>query len=609
MLKVNFHQKSLFTFILTILLILSLSGAAIAITPDQNSTNGSDKSPFTLDVHALRDSQNAKLYVTVLSGEPQTDVPNEFKKVQVKVSRPDGQEKSTTNYNDVSAPGGKAIIELGDVPLLDIISVEVLVQTQQTVNTEVLNGTTAVTEFSVNAQKIVVPEFQGYGAQMNMHLYTALNDPTRGFVGNEPPKELENVEAKVKAMKPGLVRIFLSPVNFDPGNENRMDSFIKTVNLAQQAGSTVNVTWWFIERAANDDPVKQKVLMEENMRQFADTLIDLVKNRGLTAVQQITIQNEVNTSWVKPELYEQYYRLLDSYLKDAGIRDHIKFVGGDLVYNNQLTWFTYMADHMGDILDGWSSHIYWNYWDTAYMKQRISDIKGIYTGIAPEKRKPLSITEYGTRGYKFYDNDPKKPIMDINPYRVGALTATLAGKYNDLVTGINETNMAAFEQAWFNMLAVNAGFTGLAKWDAYRAQYDFSYQDYSLIGYLFNPAPGEDRWPLRPSYYMQWLMGNTTGKAWQVLGYEGSSGAKLITPFRSPSGDWTIFALSTDQTATTFSVGDLPANTDFKVMVWNADGSGKVTSSGSVNSGVTGTVNVQAPAGSMVVLTTVNISP
>jgi hypothetical protein len=339
------------------------------------------------------------------------------------------------------------------------------------------------------------------------------------------------------------------------------------------------------------------------MQEFANTLIDLVQNHHLSAVKQITIQNEVNTSWVKPELYEQYYRLLDQKLKDAGIRNQIKFVGGDLVINNQQTWFNYMAASMGDVLDGWSSHIYWNYWDTAYMQSRLNGILAVYNNIPAAERKPLFITEYGVRGIKTLNG---QPIMDVDPYRNGAQTATIAGYYQDAngnITPVNETNIVGFEQAWFNMLSVNDGFAGLSKWDFYRAQYDFTYQDHSLIGYLFNPAQGQDRWPLRPAYYMEWLMANTTGQHWQVLGYSGASGAKLITPFRGPHGELTLFALSTDQAAASFSVGDLPAWTEFKVLIWNADGAGKVTNADRVNSGITGTVTINAPAGSLVALT------
>jgi hypothetical protein len=223
--------------------------------------------------------------------------------------------------------------------------------------------------------------------------------------------------------------------------------------------------------------------------------------------------------------------------------------------------------------------------------------------------KPLSVTEYGVRGIKTLNG---APIKDANPYRNGALTNTDAGYYqnNDgSLTSISETNIAAFQQAQFNLQALRDGFAGFSKWDFYRAQYDFGYQDYSLIGYLFNPAEGQDRWPLRPSYYMEWLMANTTGQHWQALGLHGSSAAKLVAPLRSPSGSLTVMAMSTDGAAAAFTVGDLPPKTAFSVLIWNADGSGKITAAPAVSSDATGTVSVSAPAGSVLALTTAPVGP
>jgi len=99
-------------------------------------------------------------------------------------------------------------------------------------------------------------------------------------------------------------------------------------------------------------------------------------------------------------------------------------------------------------------------------------------------------------------------------------------------------------------------------------------------------------------------MANTTGQHWQVLGYSGTSGTKLITPFRSPTGALTLFALSSDQATGSVSIGNLPRGTEFRVLLWNADGTGKVTDGGRVNAEGNGTVTVSMPAGGMVALTT-----
>ena len=562
----------------------------------------------TLQAYALRGPQDsrAKLYLTVVTNDGSAP-PSQLAAVTVSTVGADGQPQDAATFTNVDAPGGQAVVDIGDVPLLTAVNVRVTVGSAA--SPQALNATTAVSEFAVNPQAVVVPDFEGFGAQMNMHLYTALNDPSRGFVGNTPPMDLPNLEQKVANLHPGLSRIFLSPANYDPENQNRMDSFYKTVALAQQVGARVNITWWFVEHSSNATTTQN--LIHQDMQEFADTLVDLIVNHHYTAIKEITIQNEPSTvKWLNQDrdLYKECYQLLDQHLRDAGIRDQVKFVGGDLVVNNQAAWFDYLANNMGDLLDGWSVHIYWEYYQTWYMQDRLQGILNVYNSIPPELRKPLSITEYGVRGIR--------PYPFPNPYRNGAITNDPAGYYpeNDgSHVPVNTTNIAAFEQAWFNMLSANDGFVGFSKWDMYQAEYDFTYQDHNLIGYVFGDlAPGQDRWPLRPAYYMEWLMSNTTGQHWQVLGASGSSANKLITPFRSPAGDLTVFAINPPDWQTydqfqssTVTVGNLPRATELNVLVWNADGSGKVTNAGTVNSGGTGTVTVNVPAQSMVALTTV----
>ncbi len=588
-----------------------LTAAMLPGTSAMAQTLPESPGQYALDVYALRGTQDtsAKLYVSVTTNDGQAVGSESFDSVNVQVQTPAGQLVSETGYtNIVSATGSPAVIDLGDVPLSDVVLVHAKGIAGADAVPVVLNGMTAVTEFAVNARQIVVPDFEGYGAQMNGYVYTAQNDPTRGFTGNEAPEEMSNLESKVEAMHPGLSRIFISPAAYLPGNQNLMDSNYKTIELAQKAGADVNITWWFLTHASND-VATEETYIDADMQNFATTVNDLVKNHGITVIKELTIQNEPDSvGYIKANmaLYEYAYRRLDFYLKEDGIRNQIRLVGGDLVLNGQAPFFLYMAQHMDDVLDGWSEHIYWNYYDAGYMITRLNGILAYMDTLKSEgyNTKPLSVTEYGVRGYKTQNG---VTIKDADPYRNGTLVATAAGYYvntDGSLTPINETNIAGYQQAWFNMVSLNDGFIGMSKWDLYRAQYDFSYQDFSLIGYLFNPAPGQDRWPLRPAYYMEWLMANTTGQHWQVLGQSGSSSADLVTPFRGPNGELTLFAMKTDETAGAITIGDLPRGTEFHVLVWNGDGSGKVNDGGQVNAARTGTVSVNVPAGGMVALTT-----
>ena len=593
------NTRAVFRHAVPILLAVVPALVYFAKPADANPTHNA----FTLDVCALRGPQDASatLYINVRPVAPGMSAPETLKDVLVRVAG-----DSAHHYTGVSSPGGQATVDLGDAALLDAVNVQVTVQDSQTVDAQVLNATTAVTEFAVNPQQVLVPDFEGFGAQMNSNLYASLSNPANGWINN-PPQDVANVEAKIKNLKPGLCRIFLSPNFFVAGNENELTSFYQTVELAQAAGARVNITWWFLREAPKGGD--QFTYTQQDMQNFANTLIDLVQNHGITAIHEITIGNEVDSvAWLNnnKNIYNTAYRLLDSSLRAAGIRDQIRFVGGDLVLNGQMPWFTYMAQNMDDILDGWSVHIYWNYWDPSYLLSRLNGILDAMKTLQSQglHTKPLSVTEYGVRGIKTLNGTP---IQDVNPYRNGAMTATQAGYYQNAdgsLTPISDTNIAAFQQAQFNLQALRDGFIGFSKWDFYRAQYDFGYQDHSLIGYLFNPAEGQDRWPLRPTYNMEWLMAHTTGHHWQAFDLRGSSGAKLVAALRSPSGSLTVMAMSTDEAAASFTVGDLPANTMFNVLIWNADGSGRVTAGAGVNSGATGTVSVSAPADSVVALTT-----
>jgi hypothetical protein len=591
---------------------------AIPVCAGQDlTTTSSAPASFTLDAYALRGpaDTHATLYIGVYPISSQTAAPATLKDVLTRVTN-GGTVVSTKDYQSVPSPGGMATVDLGDVPLLDTVQVQVVVQTSQTVAAQVLQGQTAVTQFALNARQAVVSDFSGYGAQMNQNLYGQISNAT---YTNYPPEDPTNVEAKVKDMHPGLCRIFLSSWAYPGGNNynpSMIASFYKVIQLAQASGAQVEVNWVSITHPGNLNGDAEKPYIDSDMQTFADTINDLVKNYGITAIKWLAIQNEPSTvSWLnayQPEfpLYKYAYQDLENDLASDGIRGQFKYMGDGLVLNaHEKYWYDYMSTQMNDLLDGWSEHIYWDYFDQGKITSRL---QGILALVQAEKDagnpvKPLFVTEYGVRGVKTYNG---VALTDADPYQNGKLVATQAGYYinpDGTLIPVNETTVAAWEQAEMNMEAVNDGFAGLSKWDFYRAQYDFGYQDYSLIGYQFNPLEGQDQWPLRTAYFMEWLMAHTAGQHGHVMGQHGTADTLLITPFSSSSGDLTLFGLNSDYNATTpaeISVGDLPANRTFNVLVWNSDGSGKVTSLGTVDSGPSGFVSFSAPAQGLVALTT-----
>ena len=115
-----------------------------------------------------------------------------------------------------------------------------------------------MTEHELVRANVLVDALGGYGAQFNQHVYAPVTNP--------PAASLPGMEAKVKALEPQLVRIFYND-NFEERQPNRvrnLASFVDTVQLAHEAGATINITYQAVN-VAKTKPV-------EAMTTFADVL-------------------------------------------------------------------------------------------------------------------------------------------------------------------------------------------------------------------------------------------------------------------------------------------------------------------------------------------------
>ena len=88
------------------------------------------------------------------------------------------------------------------------------------------------TEFVLRRDRVLVGDFGGYGGQLNQHVYAKISGP---------PPALSTMEARVVALRPQLVRIFFNTSEWT--NEDRMASFVRTVELAERADAEINITW------------------------------------------------------------------------------------------------------------------------------------------------------------------------------------------------------------------------------------------------------------------------------------------------------------------------------------------------------------------------------
>ena len=439
--------------------------------------------------------------------------------------------------------------------------------------------TMAPADFTLAPDRVLVGSFGGFGAQFNQHVFADLS-------GGSPPNR-SRLEDEVLALGPRYVRVFFN--NTEWTFPDRMDSFIETVQLANRTGATIEIAW----QGGSFDFAMQ------NMWRFADVLADLLEHGGVPGPLWVSLYNEPNAGVLTLPRFEQTYRVLDAELRARGVRDRIHFMGGGILGTtsglgqSQADWYWYMATHMGDLLEAWAPHIYWDFWDTPKIERRLTEVRAIVNSIPDQLRRPLYVTEFGVRGVRSFEGE-----------------LTFEPGYAPDGTPMAVTNAQAFQEAWFMLRALQLGYVATAKWDLYDATYDIGTQDYSAIG------PTSADWPLRPSYHLLHLLTLTTrpvgGTIVDVVAQPGADPAKLVTAYVSPASDLTILGLDRNGAGTSaipfapvaYRIGGLPPNTSFRLLVWNADGTGTNREIGFVASDADGVIQFAVPLQAVFALTT-----
>jgi hypothetical protein len=451
---------------------------------------------------------------------------------------------------------------------------------ETTTRNNVRGVTVEAAEFRVRPSSVLVSNFAGYGSQFNHHVYAAISRSV-----GVTDQNVVDMEQKMRALHPEFSRIFFTPAAFtDP---DRMQSFVRTVLLAQSAGTTINVTWQggTLSVAAG------------TVQKFANVLIDLVRNRGVTNLRWLTLQNEPNRTRITMEQYEAQYRELDPFIQS--IRGQVRYMGGDLVRGpdvgapNQDAWFQYLATHMSDLLDAYSIHVFWDYWDTQKLVDRLTEVRAIVAALPQTARKPLYVAEYGVRGQRTFN---------------GAAAGD-PGVWDD-GTPITQTNVSAFQHAWFDILAAELGYAGTSKWDSYFGKYDNSTQAYYMIG------PPQDGWPLYPLYNFVQLVTTIVKSGWSTVTVDSVAGTtRLLAAYVGKEGQRTVLGLDTagaqlnaaSTILVSYSVGGLQPSQNYSLAVWDEAGDGKTGPAKTVATDASGVATFTVPQQGVFALTSLRL--
>ena len=308
-----------------------------------------------------------------------------------------------------------------------------------------------MTDFLVpDARKphVLVPSFEGFGAQYNQNLYAAISRSAGVTEATLPA-----VEQAVADLQPHFVRVFFDGAAFT--KPDLMQSFARTLELAEKTCSTINVTFQGIGPNAFRDA----------MPAFAEVLHDAVTRRALvvkmpTSPRLVTIRNEPNAPEISEVSLPNLTFSLDGELQRLGVRRPLRLMGGDLRIEHQEDWLAFLGDRMHDLLDAYSVHIYWSYVSrvtrTARDREQATAVKSI-ARTADAGRKPLYVTEYGARG--FPEPGKRRPTPG-SPKRRAA----------------SHDHRERVPARLVLPAGLLLGYHGLVKWDAYFGMYDANEQ-------------------------------------------------------------------------------------------------------------------------------------
>jgi hypothetical protein len=482
-----------------------------------------------------------------------------------------------------------------------------------------------------------VHPLDGFGAQLNTNLFI-----TRGRTAGEPRRltaaQLAALQTAIDRLKPGLSRILVRR-GLNPGTPRgrsaaQFVALIKTIELAQEAGADLNLTWWgqgpyAVERRLRalkwpnrsfrnwPDPHRRKWPPEltepggitaprHQMTRFAG-IVEEARRRGLDSVGNVTIQNEVNAGsvdiakqgdqYISMRFYELLYRYLDAELRsrpdpqspDQTLRDAVRFVVGDLVERGnspQDAWLRYLhrnmelpREHFRSVLDAYSIHVYWEPGPGRQgfpqkLQTRLTNLERTVRRLGI--RKPVYVTEFGVR----------KLHVQPHPGRLDGVR-------------IEETTEAAFQHAWFIALAPQYGCAGLSKWVLYRTDLRADFGEWGMIG------PSRTQFQRFPTYRVIRLFDHVVPRGWKAGGLGRVAGGIIASRFAAPDeSQESVMVLNNGARSRSVKIEGLMESHRYFVVDWNRDGRGLLDPRPPIQSDATGAATVSVPRHGLVALST-----
>jgi hypothetical protein len=411
------------------------------------------------------------------------------------------------------------------------------------------------------------PEVRGLGAQ-HVRIFVPLAVVQTSLLGKAGPDwqalAIQKLEAAVQAnpADAGLKTQLAAAQAQYVQQTQYVSSFVNTLALAGK-NTTINLTFC----GAAEVPYRIDI--------FARVVRYLV-GQGYGRLQ-LTLENEPNGPDQSNDIRGQFdravknhdqaaedaavtpyvaaYQRLDAQLADAtagNIRDQVQVVGGDMVLNNQQPFFA-TATRLGlnQYVDDYSFHLYWG-----ANKSFAGELAQLHASqqlahqLAPGK--PLQITEFGIEHFTTAEQRKKHP-------GIGSTVSVEAG------VG------PAYQQGMFALSAVNDGFSGLVKWEAFYGGARHKGDGKGEPGQFYMIGGPGTHYAEDATYRLMRTFTHATEPGWLVHGTNHGAGG-AVAHFASPDGaDGAILAMS--KNAGSVIANGLPQKKLY-LTTWNIDGKG-----------------------------------
>lgn len=446
----------------------------------------------------------------------------------------------------------------------------------------------------------------GAGVEVDPHFFTnnvgrsGLTDEGEAWTCTEQDWDL--IVDYMQQMRLERIRVMLLPSWYAPVtgsytdaeyayrfDTEEMQSLYELLDVAQEAGMTVNLTLWGIdhfntnwvpaEECANWISIPTEGEEYVLAKLFADCVAHLKNELGYSCIEEITVYNEPNT------VFETYFgtsgfyayvdlvKEIDKAFREAGLREEVLFCLSDDA--EDVSWLGRTLDSLADIIDVAVSHTYAYNADTAnaYMQQDLARWASYYEMYGV----PHFWGEFGTDDSGVYEMSDES---NWDPVR-GTTIARIA---------LNQ---------------IGSGSVGMSYWVLYSQYYGSTGSDQIMAMGLIGFA--DENWACRPVWYAYSMLTRYFRAGQEIYRIESGNEDIVALAVRDPAADtWNYFAVNTASTAQSVSfLNTCAAVSDMKVLVYDAANvptdNKVITASATAAGGQI--VTQQIPANGFVVLT------